>query len=65
MPTVINNPTPTNEGGNGMGFFLGVIVLVVFVILLLFYGLPYLRSFYQTPQINVPNKIDVNVKQQK
>lgn len=65
MPTVINNPAPTNEGGNGMGFLIGIIVLAVIAIIFIFYGLPYLRSFYQAPQINVPNKIDVNIKQTK
>ena len=64
MPTVINNPTPANEGGNGMGFFLGVVLIIVVAIIFLYYGLPYLRNSYQAPQINVPNKIDVNIKQQ-
>jgi len=57
------------SGGNSMGFLLGIILLIVFFLALFYYGLPYLRgnsgTTGGTPQINVPNKFDVNVKQQK
>lgn len=65
MPTVINNPAPSNEGGNNMGFLLGVVLLIIFGALFFIYGFPYLRDSIQGPQINIPNKIDVNVKQEK
>lgn len=67
MPTVINNPVPTNERENGLGFFLGIILIIVFGIVFFIYGIPFIRSFQgtQTPQINIPNQIDVNVKQDK
>ena len=69
MATTIVNPPPTpNEPpGNGMGFLLGVIILIVFVVLLIFYGLPYLQKGISSsvPQINVPGKINVNVQQGK
>lgn len=65
---VINNaaPAPAADSG-GMGFLLGVIVLIVFVFLMIMYGLPILRNSIGTasPQINVPDKVDVNVKQAK
>ncbi len=64
MPTVINNPASTNEGGNGMGFLIGIVVLAVIAIIFIFYGLPYLRNTTQAPQINVPSEVDVNIKQQ-
>lgn len=53
------------ENGNGMWNFLGILVLVIFVIVLLYYGLPYLRSAMQQggTQINVPDKVDVNIYQ--
>lgn len=52
----------TNGGGGsgGMGFLLGVIILIVFLGLLFFYGLPYLNNAAQGPTINVPDQIDVN-----
>lgn len=68
--TVINNapsPAPVQESsGNGMGFLLGVILLIVFVFLLIYYGLPAIRnSFSSGTQINIPDKVDVNVQQKK
>ena len=66
MATIIINPASNNNSGdNGMGFFLGVIVLIVFAILLFVYALPYLRGLGGSNgvQINVPKDIDVNVKQ--
>jgi TRAP-type mannitol/chloroaromatic compound transport system permease small subunit len=65
--TVINNaPAPTESSNSGMGFLLGIILLIVFVFLLIYYGLPAIQnSFSGGPQINVPGKVDVNVKQQK
>jgi hypothetical protein len=65
MVTVVQQPT--DGGGNGMGFLLGVILLIVFVIGLLYYGLPMIQRATATPaapQINVPDKVDVNVKQE-
>jgi hypothetical protein len=62
MVTVVQQPT---DGGNGMGFLLGVILLIVFVIGLLYYGLPMIQNATATPQINVPDKVDVNVNQEK
>jgi flagellar biogenesis protein FliO len=66
MATIVNTaPAQTDSGSNGMGFLVGVMLLVLLVIAVLFYGLPYLRSSVgsATPQINVPGKIDVNVNQ--
>ena len=64
MATVINNPTPVtadSSSGNGMGFFLGIILLIVFVAILLMYGLPYLANSMRGPQVNVPSKVDINL----
>ncbi len=65
MTTIVNSPAPTNDSG-GSSFLVGILVLIGFVLILLYYGLPALRSMgSQAPQINIPNKIDVNVKQSK
>lgn len=66
--TIVNTPPQTNaSGNNGMGFLVGVVILVVFLLLFIFYGLPYLRSSFlgSTPQVNIPSHYDVNVKQSK
>jgi len=65
MATIVNNPAPTTDGGNGMGFFFGAVLLILFLVLFFYYGLPYFRNVGQAPQINVPGKIDVNVNQTK
>ena len=67
MATVVNNPQPTSSD-NGMGFLLGVILIIVFAVLFFVFALPYLRTAFQgtqAPQVNVPGQIDVNVKQDK
>lgn len=69
MATIVNNPPTNNEReGGGSGFLVGVILLIIFVILFIFYGLPYLGAGggagTQTPQVNVPEQVDVNVDQQ-
>jgi hypothetical protein len=64
MATIVNTPAQTSDTGNGTGFLLGVILLLAFIVLFLFYGLPLLTqslSSVSGPQVNVPGKIDVNV----
>lgn len=59
-PVVVNS----KDSGNGMGFLLGIIALIVFVVLFLIYGLPMITNSVnqsQTPQVNVPKDINVNV----
>ena len=61
MATIINTPSSQSpRSDNGMGFLLGVIVLIIFLVLIVYYGVPALKSS-SSPQINVPGKIDVNV----
>ena len=65
MATVINTPSQ-GEGNNGLGFFLAIIVLIVFLLWFVFYAIPYLgRSLSGQSPIQIPSKIDVNVKQTK
>lgn len=64
MTTVVNTPAPTSDSG-GNSFLIGIIILVGFVLILLYYGLPAIRQMGGAPQVNIPGKIDVNVKQTK
>lgn len=64
MTTIGNNPPPAKESVGGMGLLIGLIVLLVVGYLFVVYGLPALRNVQVgAPQINVPSKIDVNIKQ--
>jgi len=67
MTTVVNNPAPSNESGQ-YGFVLGIIAIVFFGILFIFYGLPALRSMGPAQitvptEIKMPDKVEVNVTQ--
>ncbi len=63
MATIVNNPAPSNSD-NGMGFLLGIIILVVIGALFYFFALPYIRQGMSGDvQVNVPKDINVNVQQ--
>lgn len=61
MATVINNPGTTTENDSGMGFVLGVILLLVVAFLFFVYGLPAITRSVSAPAVTVPDKVDVNV----
>lgn len=67
MATTIINPAPNiNASNNGVGFLVGVIVLVIFAVIFFIYALPYIRGFGSGGvQINVPKSINVKVQQTK
>lgn len=71
MTTIVNTPAPATEGGGGNGFLVGAVLLIVFVLVLLYFGIPAISRMgpvqvsVPTPQINVPSKLDVNVTQTK
>jgi hypothetical protein len=44
---------------------IGIIAIIVLVILFVVYVMPMMRQGMGTPQVNVPDKIDVNVNQPK
>lgn len=66
MTTVINNP-PSNDSDSdgGLGLLLAAIILIAAFFLFLIYGLPQLRRSGEdiTPQINVPEEIEININQ--
>lgn len=69
MATTIINPAPANNtsDNSGMGFLLGVIALIVFVVLFFIYAIPYIRGLTGSGgiQVNIPKNIDVKVEQSK
>ena len=70
MTTVVNNPAPVADTG-GNGFLIGAVVLVGFMMVLLYFGIPAIKRMgslqinVPAPQVVVPGKIDVNVSQTK
>lgn len=65
MATIVNTtPAAREDTGSGMGFLLGIVLLLAFILLFFFYGLPLLTQTLRGtagPQVNVPDKIDVNL----
>lgn len=78
MTTIVNNPAPVvtpESNGKGSGFLIGVLVLIGFLAIALYFGIPALKNMgpvqvnVPTPEINVaapqvvvPNEVDVNVE---
>jgi hypothetical protein len=50
----------TDSGSNAMGWVIGLILVLVVLWLLFVYGLPAIRSA-ATPQVAIPERVDVNV----
>lgn len=52
------NNVPANradaERDNSIGFVLGIMFLIAFIFLLLFYGVPAMRNTTSKPLINIP-----------
>lgn len=69
MTTVVNNPSPvqtqaTETGGNSS--LVTAVVLIGFVFLFIYFGLPAIRQFkIPASQVIIPDKINVNVQQTK
>ncbi len=66
MTTIVNNPTPQSND-NSTGLIFGIIIFIILGLVFFYYGLPAIRTIgtpqinIPAPQINVPDKIDVNV----
>lgn len=72
MTTIVNSPAPApSQGSGGSGFLIGVILVIGFVGILLYFGIPALRRMgpvqvnVPAPEIVVPDQIEVNVNQTK
>lgn len=59
MTTVINNPG--GEGGSGVGIIVGVVLAIAIIAIFFIYGLPALRNNNGGTNINVPDKIQVDI----
>ena len=68
MTTIVNTPAPAENTG-GSGFLIGAILLIGFVGVLLYFGIPAIKRMgpvqlnIPAPQVIIPEKIDVNVTQ--
>ena len=67
MTTIVNSPSPSGHNNNGL--FIGIFTVIVFSLLFIYFGIPFIRSL-GTPQINIPapvinlpDKVDINVNQ--
>lgn len=69
MTTVVNNPSPTTNSG-GYGFIIGAILIISLTIFVFYFGIPAIKNMSKqqinvaAPQVNIPDKIEVNVQQQ-
>jgi hypothetical protein len=62
MATIVNTTPAHEDTGSGMGFLLGILLLIAFIVVFFFYGVPALTQSFRGPQVNVPGQIDVNVQ---
>lgn len=65
MATVVNtSPSGTSEG-SGVGLLAAVLLLIAFVVVLLYFGLPAINAARNSggsaPAVSVPEQVDVNV----
>jgi hypothetical protein len=64
MATEVIHEQSSSTSGSGMGFLMGIILLIVLAFLLFYYGLPALRGGAGSGGgVNVPSRIDVNMNQ--
>lgn len=62
MTTIINTPPADRQEGSNMGMIIGLIILFIAAYLFFIYGLPAIKQI-SSPQVNIPNEIDVNINQ--
>lgn len=76
MATIVNTPAATHEhvardessSSSMMNLIIGIFIILLLAAFFLYVGLPMMRSATapaQAPQINVPDKINVDVNQPK
>jgi hypothetical protein len=60
MTTVVNNPPQQESPTGGMGMFIGIALVLLMIGLFFVYALPAIQQS-SSPQINLPDEVDVNV----
>lgn len=71
MTTIVNTPAPAEKTG-GSSFLIGVVLLIAFVSILLYFGIPMIKQMgpiqlnipapqvnVPAPQVNMPDKVEV------
>lgn len=55
---------PAQPSGNGMGYLLGVIILIIAAVLFFIYGLPFISGSYSggSAHVNLPSRVNVQTK---
>jgi len=61
MATIVNTPPAQDNSANSTGFIVALLALLLVGYLFFAYGLPALRNATSSPQINVPDSVDVNI----
>lgn len=61
MATIVNTPGSTTDSSGGMGFVLGVLLLLLVAFLFFVYGLPAIQQSMSGPSVQVPGQVDVNL----
>lgn len=76
MATIVNTPASSGDSNSGSSFLVGIVLLILFILALLYFGLPMLNRAsapaqapapqvnapeVNGPDVNIPDQIDVNV----
>ncbi len=51
------------SSNSGMGILIGALLVIVIILLIVIYGLPRLTNIDNSPDIGVPEEVDVNINQ--
>ena len=68
MTTIVNTPAAapqSNGSDNSFGWVLVLLIILAMGVLFFIYGLPMLRRATTATQVNVPDKVDINVNTTK
>lgn len=60
MDAVVSNP-PAENSGNNLSLMIGIILILAIVLALVYFALPNIDTSLNTPQVNVPGQVDVNI----
>lgn len=62
VETIVDHHHVGNEQSNShIGFVIGAIIFLITIFFFFMYGLPMIQSSMQRQNINVPDKVDVNI----